>query len=72
MGKLFEKGLRVGTGQANVKAYNEYLRNLIVAGRAEPSFVVSKELPLDAAPEAYQHFDRREPGYSKVVLKPAG
>lgn len=43
-----------------------------MAGRAEPSFVVSKELPLDAAPEAYQHFDRREPGYSKVVLKPAG
>ncbi|RNM01959.1 aldehyde dehydrogenase [Micromonospora solifontis] len=72
MGKLFEKGLRMGTGQANVKAYNEYLRNLIVAGRAEPGFVVSKELPLDAAPEAYQHFDRREPGYSKVVLKPGG
>ncbi|WP_431728405.1 glutathione-independent formaldehyde dehydrogenase [Verrucosispora sp. TAA-831] len=71
MGKFFEKGLRMGTGQANVKAYNEYLRNLIVAGRAKPSFVVSKELPLDAAPEAYQRFDRREEGYSKVVLKPA-
>ncbi|MCW3841442.1 glutathione-independent formaldehyde dehydrogenase [Micromonospora yasonensis] len=71
VGKFFEKGLRMGTGQANVKAYNEYLRNLIMAGRATPSFVVSKELPLDAAPEAYQHFDRREPGYSKVVLKPA-
>ncbi|MFI7022982.1 glutathione-independent formaldehyde dehydrogenase [Micromonospora sp. NPDC049900] len=71
MGKFFEKGLRMGTGQANVKAYNEYLRNLIVAGRAKPSFVVSQELPLDAAPEAYQRFDRREEGYSKVVLKPA-
>ncbi|QOC94027.1 glutathione-independent formaldehyde dehydrogenase [Micromonospora craniellae] len=71
MGKFFEKGLRMGTGQANVKAYNEYLRNLIIAGRAKPSFVVSKELPLDAAPEAYQRFDRREEGYSKVVLKPA-
>ncbi|BCL15312.1 alcohol dehydrogenase [Micromonospora sagamiensis] len=71
IGKFFEKGLRMGTGQANVKAYNEYLRNLIIAGRARPSFVVSKELPLDAAPEAYQRFDRREAGYSKVVLKPA-
>ncbi|MEE3919361.1 alcohol dehydrogenase catalytic domain-containing protein [Micromonospora sp. BRA006-A] len=71
VGKLFEKGLRIGTGQANVKTYNAYLRNLITAGRATPSFVVSKELPLDAAPEAYQRFDRREPGYSKVVLKPA-
>lgn len=71
VGKFFEKGLRMGTGQANVKAYNEHLRNLIVAGRATPSFVVSKELPLDAAPEAYERFDRREEGYSKVVLKPA-
>ncbi|MER7167748.1 glutathione-independent formaldehyde dehydrogenase [Micromonospora sp. NPDC000207] len=71
MGKFFEKGLRMGSGQANVKAYNEFLRNLIVAGRAKPGFVVSKELPLDSAPEAYERFDRREAGYSKVVLRPA-
>ncbi|MGC1215655.1 MAG: glutathione-independent formaldehyde dehydrogenase [Micromonospora sp.] len=71
VGRFFEKGLRMGTGQANVKAYNEYLRNLIVAGRAKPSFVVSKEVPLESAPDAYQRFDRREEGYSKVVLKPA-
>lgn len=69
-GKLFEKGLRVGTGQANVKAYNRQLRDLIIAGRATPSFVVSKQLPLSAAPDAYARFDKREDGYSKVVLKP--
>ncbi|WP_231931459.1 glutathione-independent formaldehyde dehydrogenase [Micromonospora echinospora] len=71
VGKFFEKGLRMGSGQANVKAYNSYLRDLIVADRAKPSFVVSKEMPLGQAAEAYAHFDRREPGYSKVVLKPA-
>ncbi|AVT31279.1 aldehyde dehydrogenase [Plantactinospora sp. BC1] len=71
VGKFFEKGLRIGSGQTNVKAYNRYLRDLIVAGRARPSFVVSKELPLDAAPEGYDRFDRRDEGYSKVVLKPA-
>ncbi|SCF02477.1 glutathione-independent formaldehyde dehydrogenase [Micromonospora haikouensis] len=71
VGKFFEKGLRMGAGQANVKSYNEYLRNMIMAGRAKPSFVVSKELPLADAPEAYQRFDQREAGYSKVVLKPA-
>jgi glutathione-independent formaldehyde dehydrogenase len=53
-----------------VKSYNRYLRDMIVAGRAKPSFVVSKELPLSGAPEAYQRFDKREDGYSKVVLKP--
>lgn len=71
MGVLFEKGLRMGTGQANSRAYSEYLRDLIIAGRAHPGFVVSKELPLGDAPDAYERFDRREEGYSKVVLKPA-
>ncbi|MBW3604961.1 MAG: glutathione-independent formaldehyde dehydrogenase [Actinobacteria bacterium] len=70
VGKFFEKGLTMGTGQANVKSYNRYLRDLIIAGRAEPSFVVSKELPLEEAPDAYERFDNREEGYSKVVLHP--
>jgi glutathione-independent formaldehyde dehydrogenase len=71
IGKFFEKGQRLGTGQADVKAYNRYLRDLIIAGRASPSFVVSKRLPLGDAPDAYRHFDNREDGYSKVVLEPA-
>jgi glutathione-independent formaldehyde dehydrogenase len=71
MGLFFQKGLRMGTGQANVKAYNRQLRDLIAAGRAQPSFVVSHELPLDKAPEAYRRFDDREDGWTKVVLKPA-
>ena len=69
-GRLFEKGLKLGTGQCNVKQYNAYLRDLIIAGRAEPSFVVSHEVSLDDAPAAYVKFDRREDGYTKVVLHP--
>jgi glutathione-independent formaldehyde dehydrogenase len=70
-GKFFEKGLQIGTGQCNVKKYNRLLRDLIVAGRATPSMVVTKEIPLDEAPDAYEKFDNREDGYTKVVLKPA-
>jgi glutathione-independent formaldehyde dehydrogenase len=70
IGKLFEKGLRMGTGQANVKRYNRQLRNMITEGRTNPSFVVSHELPLDEAPDAYQKFDKRVDGYTKVILKP--
>ena len=69
-GRLFEKGLRLGTGQCNVKRYNAYLRDLIIAGRAKPSFVVSHEVPLEDAPDAYRKFDRREDGYTKVILQP--
>jgi glutathione-independent formaldehyde dehydrogenase len=69
-GRLFEKGLRLGTGQCNVKRYNAYLRDLIIAGRAKPSFVVSHEVPLAQAPEAYEKFDKRIEGYTKVILNP--
>ncbi|MBV9454003.1 MAG: glutathione-independent formaldehyde dehydrogenase [Rubrobacter sp.] len=70
IGRFFEKGLAMGTGQCNVKRYNRALRDMIVAGRANPSFVVSQDLPLEEAPDAYHRFDQREEGYSKVVLKP--
>jgi glutathione-independent formaldehyde dehydrogenase len=70
IGTFFEKGLTMGTGQADVKSYNRQLRDLIVAGVAAPGFIVSKELPLDDAPEAYRKFDDREDGYSKVLLHP--
>ena len=74
-GKLFEKGLHLGTGQCNVKAYNRYLRDLIVslnfpkqraklrsleiAGKAKPSFVVSHEIDIDDSADAYTKFDKR-------------
>jgi glutathione-independent formaldehyde dehydrogenase len=72
IGKMFEKGQRMGTGQCNVKQYNRQLRDLIIAGRAKPSFVVSHELPLEQAPMAYEKFDKRIEGFTKVVLHPAG
>lgn len=70
MGKFFEKGQVMGTGQADVKSYNRQLRDMIIAGRAQPSKLVSKRLPIEDAPDAYQRFDKREDGYSKVLLKP--
>ena len=71
IGRFFKKGQTMGTGQANVKKYAHRLRDLIIAGRAKPGFVVSKELPLADAPDAYERFDKREEGYSKVLLQPA-
>ena len=70
VGRYFEKGQRMGTGQADAKQYAHFLRDLIVDGRAEPGFVVSQDLPLAEAPDAYSRFDRREEGYSKVLLHP--
>jgi glutathione-independent formaldehyde dehydrogenase len=69
-GAAFEKGLSIGTGQCPVKRYNRELRDLITAGRAKPSMIVSHELSLQAAPDAYEHFDAREEGWTKVLLHP--
>jgi len=69
-GKFFEKGLKCGTGQCNVKAYNRYLRDMIIEGRADPSWVVSHRVDLDEAPEMYEAFDAREEGVTKVLLEP--
>ena len=70
IGKMFQKGQRMSTGQCNVKQYNRQLRDMIMAGRAKPGFVVSDELPLDQAPRAYEKFDKRVEGCTKVVLHP--
>ncbi|KAL4869703.1 hypothetical protein BDV12DRAFT_185023 [Aspergillus spectabilis] len=71
-GKLFEKGLTIGTGQCNVKAYNRQLRDLIMAGKAKPSFVVSHEIGIEEAETAYDKFDKRVDGYTKVIIHPNG
>ncbi len=69
-GLLFEKGQALGTGQCNVKEYNRELRDMIIEGRADPSWVVSHRVDLDDAPEMYEKFDNREEGVTKVLLEP--
>ena len=69
-GQFWVKGQSIGTGQANVKAYNRLLSRLIEKDKAKPSCIVSHELPLEKAPEAYKNFDARKDGWTKVVLKP--
>ena len=70
LGMAWNKGITIGMGQAPVKRYNVYLRDLIIAGLAKPSFIVSNHLPLESASDAYDKFDKRIDGYTKVLLKP--
>ena len=60
----------MGSGQCDVKRYNRRLRELIRTGSGAPSFIVSHELGLEEAPDAYRHFDARDNGWTKVVLHP--
>ena len=66
---FFDKGITMGSGQAPVKKYNEYLRDLIVNGRAKPSKIVSHHIKIEDAPDAYSKFDKRIDGYTKVLIR---
>ncbi len=69
-GKFWFKGQKIGSGQCNVKAYNRKLMQLIHNNRANPSAIISQELPLSEAPKAYKNFDERVDGWHKVILHP--
>jgi glutathione-independent formaldehyde dehydrogenase len=69
-GMFWFKGQHLGTGQCPVKAYNRFLSRLIEQEKVKPSWIVSHELPLEQAPQAYKNFDERKDGWTKVTLNP--
>ncbi|MET7670089.1 glutathione-independent formaldehyde dehydrogenase [Micromonospora luteifusca] len=69
-GTLFSKGVAVRFGRTHDRRYTVLLRDLVVAGRARPSVVVTHHGTLADAPELYRGFDRRENGLIKAVLHP--
>lgn len=70
LGELWEKGVTIGTGQCPVKKYDTLLRDLIIAGKANPGVIVSHHVALEDVPEMYAKFDQRDHGVIKVVINP--
>jgi len=68
LGKIWNKGIAVGTGQCPVKMYDTDLRNLVIAGGAKPGTIVTHHIAIEDAPAMYERFDKREEGIHKVVL----
>jgi len=71
MFQLFDKQIQVRMGQANVRAWTDELLAMLVDGDAfgVDSFA-THHLPLEEAPNAYEHFQKKEEGMVKVVFKP--
>jgi len=46
------------------------LSRLIHQGKASPGDIISHRLSLAEAPAGYKHFDDRDEGWTKVILKP--
>ncbi|QKT03555.1 glutathione-dependent formaldehyde dehydrogenase [Ectothiorhodospiraceae bacterium 2226] len=70
MGAAFNKSLTFKMGQTHVPTFMPELLRRIEREEIDPSFVISHEVPLDQAPEAYRLFRDKQDGCTKVVLKP--
>jgi threonine dehydrogenase-like Zn-dependent dehydrogenase len=70
IGAAFAKGLTLKMGQTHVHKYMRPLLERIRRGDIDPSFVISHEVSLDQAPDAYRMFREKTSDCVKVVMKP--
>jgi len=70
-GALYDKNLTYRAGRCPARALLEPALGVVARGTYPLGALVSHRLPLDRAPEAYAAFERREPGWTKVVFLPA-
>lgn len=65
-----EKGLTMAAGQTPVQRYCEMLLKKVENKELQPCVVITHEMPLDEAAEAYRIFNDKKDGCIKVVLHP--
>ncbi|MDQ3635054.1 MAG: glutathione-dependent formaldehyde dehydrogenase [Acidobacteriota bacterium] len=70
IGAAFGKGLTMKMGQTNMMKYLKPLLKSIEEEKIDPSFVISHELNIDEAANAYDKFNTDKNQWRKVVLKP--
>jgi threonine dehydrogenase-like Zn-dependent dehydrogenase len=71
IGKAMSKNLTINTGDCNHRRYGPKLVNLVATGMFDPTSIEMRREKLSSAIEAYEAFDKREEGWTKVELAPA-
>jgi threonine dehydrogenase-like Zn-dependent dehydrogenase len=69
---IFDKGIQLRMGQAHVRRWTDEILPLLTDGD-DPLGVddlATHRLPLEAAPRAYEIFQKKEDGAIKIVLEP--
>lgn len=70
LGQIFDKGLRIISGQAPVQAHFDHLMKLVQDKKVILDDIISHKFPLERIAEAYQLFNNKEDKCMKVILKP--
>jgi threonine dehydrogenase-like Zn-dependent dehydrogenase len=69
IGEAMNKNLTLNMGNCNHRKYVPELIALVRSGTIRPSRILTRKTGLARAIEAYEAFDRREPGWTKVELQ---
>jgi threonine dehydrogenase-like Zn-dependent dehydrogenase len=72
IGMAMNKNLTLNMGNCNHRRYLPHLVELVQTGGVDPTQILTKRLPIMSSIDGYKEFDRREPGWLKVELLPAG
>ena len=70
LGTAMNKNLSINMGNCHHRRYIPILVELVRSGSIDPADVLTQVEPLTSAIDAYKAFDRRQPGWIKVELKP--
>jgi threonine dehydrogenase-like Zn-dependent dehydrogenase len=71
IGKSMEKNLTLKMGNCNHRKYIPKLLELVRTGAVEQTEILTQVEPISDVIEAYQQFDKRTPGWVKVMLEPS-
>jgi len=71
IGEAMNKNITLRMGNCNHRKYIPHLLELVRTCAVKPTKILTHVGPLTGAIEAYKNFDRREPGWVKVMLEPA-
>ena len=66
-----EKNLTIRMGNCNHRKYIPKLLELVRNGTVDPTEILTQVEPMSDVIEAYKSFDKRTPGWIKVMLDPA-
>jgi S-(hydroxymethyl)glutathione dehydrogenase / alcohol dehydrogenase len=70
IGQIFDKGLRLQFGQAQVHRFIDDLIVAVEQGKVKLDDIITHRFPLAKAGEAYEMFNAKKDNCEKVVLKP--
>jgi threonine dehydrogenase-like Zn-dependent dehydrogenase len=70
IGQAMNKNLRINGGNCNHRKYIPILLEKVKSGEIDPEKILTNEVNLASAIDAYESFDKREDGWIKVMLTP--